>query len=46
MSMQEDLEGYLRAELNRKLFTGLPGLWTVDFCGCATRLFLRYLLKP
>ncbi|KAJ6116144.1 hypothetical protein N7523_005588 [Penicillium sp. IBT 18751x] len=37
--LQEHLVGDLSEEVIRKLFTGLPGLRAVDFCGCSTRLF-------
>ncbi|KAJ5288417.1 hypothetical protein N7508_011192, partial [Penicillium antarcticum] len=37
--LQEHLEGDLSVDVIRKLFTGLPHLRAVDFCGCSTRIF-------
>ncbi|KAJ5318682.1 hypothetical protein N7476_005102 [Penicillium atrosanguineum] len=43
--LQEHLEGDLSADVIRKLFTGLPGLQAVDFCGCSTQLFSQAFTK-
>ncbi|KAE8144827.1 hypothetical protein BDV25DRAFT_165970 [Aspergillus avenaceus] len=37
--LQEHVEGDLSVEVVQKLFTGLPNLFAVDFCGCSTQSF-------
>ncbi|KAF9888030.1 hypothetical protein FE257_009420 [Aspergillus nanangensis] len=37
--LQEHVEGDLSADVVNKLFTGLPNLCAVDFCGCSSQSF-------
>ncbi|KAH1390659.1 hypothetical protein KXW83_005951 [Aspergillus fumigatus] len=37
--LQEHVEGDISVDIVRKIFTGLPNLHGVDFCGCATQSF-------
>lgn len=37
--LQEHVEGDISVEIVQKIFTGLPNLHGVDFCGCATQSF-------
>ncbi|EAW10604.1 Leucine Rich Repeat domain protein [Aspergillus clavatus NRRL 1] len=37
--LQEHVEGDISVEIVQKVFTGLPNLQGVDFCGCATQSF-------
>ncbi|KAG2419482.1 hypothetical protein HFD88_004278 [Aspergillus terreus] len=39
--LQEHVEGDLSVEVVQKLFTGLPNLCAVDFCGCSSQSFSR-----
>ncbi|PYH45999.1 Leucine Rich Repeat domain protein [Aspergillus saccharolyticus JOP 1030-1] len=43
--LQEHVEGDLSMEVIRKLFTGLPNLFAVDFCGCSTQSFSSLFLE-
>ncbi|OJJ49418.1 hypothetical protein ASPZODRAFT_129872 [Penicilliopsis zonata CBS 506.65] len=42
--LQEHIEGDISADIVHKLFTGLPNLDAVDFCGCSSQSFSRIFL--
>ncbi|PYI06523.1 leucine rich repeat domain protein [Aspergillus sclerotiicarbonarius CBS 121057] len=43
--LQEHVEGDISFEVLQKLFTGLPNLFAVDFCGCSSQSFSGLFLE-
>ncbi|BCS01109.1 Leucine Rich Repeat domain protein [Aspergillus luchuensis] len=43
--LQEHVEGDISLDVLRKLFTGLPNLSAVDFCGCSSQSFSTLFLE-
>ncbi|PWY87548.1 leucine rich repeat domain protein [Aspergillus heteromorphus CBS 117.55] len=43
--LQEHVEGDISMEVIQKLFTGLPNLFAVDFCGCSSQSFSGLFLE-
>ena len=43
--LQEHVEGDISLEVLQKLFTGLPNLNAIDFCGCSTQAFSAIFME-
>lgn len=43
--LQEHVEGDISVEVLQKLFTGLPNLNAIDFCGCSTQTFSGFFME-
>lgn len=43
--LQEHVEGDISVEVLQKLFTGLPNLNAIDFCGCSTQTFSAFFME-
>ncbi|PYH96449.1 leucine rich repeat domain protein [Aspergillus ellipticus CBS 707.79] len=43
--LQEHVEGDISLDVLQKLFTGLPNLFAVDFCGCSSQSFSGLFLE-
>ena len=43
--LQEHVEGDISVEVLHKLFTGLPNLNAIDFCGCSTQIFSAFFME-